>query len=69
VIASPRLDEAGEERMWIKRFRLQLRVELHPYEPRMVRSLDDLRQQRPGRSAGTSLQSRDVRVMFQTGAI
>ena len=32
-----RTDKAGEQRVWLKRARLQFRVELHADEPGMVR--------------------------------
>src|SRR3954463_15837324 len=39
-----RLDKARDQRMRLERLALQLRVELHPDEPGMVRPLDDLGQ-------------------------
>jgi len=37
-------DEAGEQRVRIKRLGFQLRVELHAHEPGMIRPLHDFRQ-------------------------
>src|SRR5689334_17084155 len=36
------VDEPGEQRMWLLRLALELRMELHRHVPRMVRQLDDL---------------------------
>src|SRR5437763_4774060 len=47
-----RLDEGGEQRVRLERAGFQLRVELHPDEPRMILVLDDLRQDAVGRHAG-----------------
>src|SRR5262249_48944092 len=41
-------DEGGEERVWRKRPRFQLGMELHADEPGMVRHLDDLREEPVG---------------------
>ena len=45
-------DEGGEQWMRLERSRFELRVELDADEPRMVRSLDDLRQQTVRRETG-----------------
>jgi molecular chaperone IbpA len=59
-----RRDEAGEQRVRIERLALQLRVELHADEPRMIRPLDDLGQQPIGRHA-----REDQPALFQRLAI
>src|SRR5690606_3165968 len=44
-------DEAGEQRMRLERAALELGVELHADEPRVIGTLDDLREQSVGRHA------------------
>src|SRR3546814_895818 len=59
-----RFDEAGEQRMRVKRLRFQLRVELHADKPRMIGPLDDFGQRSVGRHA-----RKDQPVLFQRFAV